>query len=57
MSLPCLSVPHLSRKEGSEGQARAFRARFATRGMGGLMAFDKAALGRDFDRSGKPKGA
>jgi hypothetical protein len=57
VSLPCLSVPHLSRKEGSEGQARAFRARFATRGMGGLMAFDKAALGRDFDRSGKPKGA
>ena len=32
-----------------EAQARAFRARFATGGMGRLTPFDQAALDRDFD--------
>jgi redox-sensitive bicupin YhaK (pirin superfamily) len=33
----------------TEDQARAFRGRFAAGGMGRLIAFDQAALDRDFD--------
>jgi redox-sensitive bicupin YhaK (pirin superfamily) len=36
----------------TDTQARAFRARFASGGMGRLTGFDQAALDRDFDRTG-----
>jgi redox-sensitive bicupin YhaK (pirin superfamily) len=41
----------------TEAQARAFRARFGAGGMGQLVAFDQAALDRDFDRTRNQKGA
>jgi hypothetical protein len=34
----------------TDAQARAFRTRYATGGMGQLTAFDQSALDRDFDR-------
>lgn len=34
----------------SDAQARAFRTRYATGGMGRLTAFDQSALDREFDR-------
>ncbi len=37
----------------TEAQAHAFRARFASGGMGRLTPFDQAALDRDFDRTSK----
>jgi redox-sensitive bicupin YhaK (pirin superfamily) len=41
----------------TEAQARAFRARFASGGMGQLTPFDQSALDRDFDLTSSPKGA
>jgi hypothetical protein len=40
----------------SEAQARTFRTRFATGGMGSLIPFDQSALDRDFDKTLTTKG-
>lgn len=40
----------------TEAQARAFRSRFASGGMGRLTPFDQSALDRDFDSSPSAKG-